>query len=664
MQYATLGKTGLKVSRLGFGCMRLPMKSKGQVDREKAIPMLRRAVDLGINYFDTAVGYCGGDSQRVLGEAMEDIRDQVVLSTKNHHYDKDDKDGWWKNLEDSLERLRTDYIDVYNFHGMNYERFEKAVAGDDGLYQEMLKAREQGLIRHICHSFHGSLESLKECVDTGLFESVTCQYNLLDRHLEEGIAYAAEHDMGVVIMGPVGGGRLGYPSERARELVGDVKSTPELALRFVLSNPNVTVALSGMSAMEHLEENADTVSRAGELTQEDQDRIKDAIEERKKLAGLYCTGCNYCMPCPEGVDIPANFEILNLERVFGLTEQARSRYESLPGKAALCRLCGKCIEPCPQDLDIPDRLAEAVQALDKRAGTVDGWLELNGGEYDPEDDLLRLKARYYLKNFSDEDREATVRFRPHAEDQVWPEAVDSRKLKPYARRHEDVEVRVRPPVETLSLDALVSYDGTERLEHFHHVAAAARRADGYELDPAKRPIDSLHVPSPMHPLLASNEMVEGHSFDFSTAWDEENLYVWADVEDDLVRPAEDDNTRGADGLRIFLDGREPREIGTGRYTDGVTHVTICPTTDGEPAVDVRGEGEVEVRMARSGTGYRVDCAIPWRMFSQVEGVPDVIGFDLSLSSHDEEGERNLRLSWTGRGRQRRNPGAFGRLIMC
>jgi predicted aldo/keto reductase-like oxidoreductase len=207
------------------------MASGTAVDREKAIPMLRRAVELGINYFDTAVHYCADDSQRVLGEAMEGIRDQVILSTKNHHYDKADVAGWWRNLEDSLERLRTDCIDVYNLHSLDYDKFERSIAGEDGLYKQLLKAREQGLIVHICCSFHGSCESMKKVVDTGAFESITCQYNLLDRHLEEGIAYAADHGMGVTIMGPVGGGRLGFPSEQVREMVGDVKSTPELALR-------------------------------------------------------------------------------------------------------------------------------------------------------------------------------------------------------------------------------------------------------------------------------------------------------------------------------------------------------------------------------------------------------------------------------------------------
>ncbi len=668
MQYAPLGRTGLKVSRLGFGCMRLPMTDGGRVDREKVIPMLQRAVELGVNYFDTAVGYCGGDSQRVLGEAMEDIRDQVVLSTKNHHYDKSDKQQWWQHLEDSLERLRTECIDIYNFHGMNYERYEQAVTGDDGLYQEMLKAKEQGLIRHICHSFHGSLESLKKCVDTGLFESVTLQYNLLDQRLEEGIAYAAERGMGVVVMGPVGGGRLGYPSQKAQELVGQVKSTPELALRFVLSNPNVTLALSGMSNMQMLEENVETASKAGDLAQEDQDRIKAAVQERKELAGLYCTGCNYCMPCPVGVDIPGNFEALNLERVFGLTEQAGSKYTSLSGTAALCRLCGQCLEECPQDLDIPARLAEAVEVLDERAGTVGGWLELRAARMD-EEEMLHLDARYHVKNYADEERELAVEFEPHMEDQVRPARVEKRRLKAYARGRQDVDVTVRPPLEAVSLDARLRYDGTERLEHYTQVATLAHRARQDGLDAGARRSGATHVPAPVHPLVASGDMPEGHSYDFAARWDEQNLYVWADVEDDLLRPADEEAGRrtAADKLSIFLDGRRPADIGRGGYGDGVAQVTIYPPPEGEeePQVRVRGRGQVQVQLAfsRTGTGYRVDCAIPWALFSQIEDAPSVIGFDVVMESYTEDGDRRLRLSWTGRDRQERNPGAFGRLLL-
>ncbi len=435
MEYTTLGKTGLKVSRLGFGCMRLPMNG-GVIDRDLAIPMLRRAFDLGITYFDTAVMYCGGDSQRALGEAMEDIRDKVVLSTKNHHYDKADKAGWWKNLEDSLKFLRTDCIDVYNFHGMNFETYEGCVGGEDGLFKEVMKAKEQGMVRHVCHSFHGSLESLKNVIDLGLFESVTLQYNLLDQSLEEGIAYAHEHNVGVTVMGPVGGGRLGYPSEKAAELVGEVKSTPELALRFVLSNPGVCVALSGMSTMQQLEENVATVSQTGDLSEEDHRRIEAAVQERKQLSGLYCTGCNYCMPCPEGVNIPANFEIMNLERIFGLTEHAKSRYAALSGKAALCRLCGKCVEPCPQDLAIPERLAEAVGMLDERAGSVAGWSEMLGAEA-AEGGMVNVKLRYHLKNFTDQAYEkVNVHVQSHREEQV-----DARRLRGQRRQ------ALRPPAQ-------------------------------------------------------------------------------------------------------------------------------------------------------------------------------------------------------------------------
>ena len=666
MEYAVLGRTGLKVSRLGFGCMRLPMKSGTEVDRDKAIPLLRRAVELGVTYFDTAVGYCGGDSERVLGEAMEGLHDRVVLSTKNPHYDKRDKAGWWRNLEDSLKLLRMDCIDVYNVHGLSYEGYESCFAGPDGLYQELAKARDQGLIRHICHSFHGSVESLKKMVDTGLFESVTCQYNLLDRSMEEGIAYAAEHGRGVVIMGPVGGGRLGYPSEKAAELVGQVKSTPELALRFVVSNPHVTLALSGMSDMRMLEENVATVSRAGKLSADDHARIADAIQERKQLLGLYCTGCGYCMPCPEGVDIPANFEILNLERVFGLTEHARSRYAALGGKAALCRLCGKCVEPCPQRLDIPARLAEAVAHLDERAGSVTGWGELRGASA-AEYGLLNVALRYHLKNFTDRPQKVRVQFQPHGEDQVVPVRCEFRDLKAYGRRHKDLRLMVRPPLEALTLDVLLACDGSHVLEHLHHVVATAARTEGYELGVGARRPGSLHVPSPVHPAYATGQPVRGHSFDFAVAYDDEKLYVHVDAEDDLCCPARGPLGRRekADNLRIFLDGRIPRQIGHGGYETGVMHVTVYPpgAEGGEPLVRTSNEAAVDVKLARTPVGYRVDCAVPWAVFSQVAGRPDVIGFDLALSSYDEQGNDVLRLSWTGRSGQERDPGAFGKLLL-
>ncbi|NLW51371.1 MAG: hypothetical protein GXY85_11120 [Candidatus Brocadiaceae bacterium] len=662
MEYAILGRTGLKVSRLGFGCMRLPMATATAVDRDQAIPLLRRAVDLGINYFDTAVHYCGDDSQRVLGEAMEDIRDRVILSTKNHHYDKADVAGWWRNLEDSLERLRTGCIDVYNFHYLDYDKYEKSLAGDDGLYKQMLKAREQGLIAHICCSFHGPVESMKKLVDTGAFESITCQYNLLDRHLEEGIACAAEHGMGVTIMGPVGGGRLGYPSPQAREIVGDVQSTPELALRFVLSNPHVTIALSGMSTMQMLEENVATASTAGTLSEGDNRRIAAAIEERRELMGLYCTGCGYCMPCPAGVDIPANFEILNLERVFGLTEHARNRYRALAGKAALCRLCGQCVKECPQDLDIPVRLAETVAALDPRAGTVGGWLEWQGASR-ARGGAVKLKLRYQLKNFTDRDYGSVrVEFQPLAGQEIEPGEARFRSLKAYARRHKDLEVTLQTPLTALDLRALVSCDQTHQVDHIRVPLAVARRVADYRLDARVRRPGMVHVPWAGRPDGAAP-----HSFDVVAAYDRTNLYVAVDVEDDLLDAAAktiEGWWQEADSLSICLDGRAPESVGREGRGAGVVVLTIYPPADPAAKPQVSGPAGTQVRLARTPVGYRVDCALPWKVFSQVRGRPDLIGFDVLLRSFDAQDRPVVRLSWSGRGGQERTAAAFGALVLA
>ncbi len=661
MDYVQLGRSGLRASRLGFGCLRLPLRSPTQVDRDEAIPLLRRAVALGINYFDTAVGYCGGDSQRALGEAMQGIRDKVILSTKNPHYDKKDVAGWRRNLEDSLERLRTDRIDVYNFHGLNYETFVKAVAGDDGLYKQMLAAREEGLIHHICHSFHGTAESLKQCIDTGLFESVTLQYNLLDQRLAEGIAYAHENGMGVVVMGPVGGGRLGFPSQKALQLVGGVTSTPDLALRFVLSNEGVSLALSGMATLEQLEQNVQTVSETGRLTPEDHQRIEGAIEERKKLAGLYCTGCNYCMPCPDGVDIPANFEILNSQRVFGLDEYAKSRYAALGGKAALCRLCRKCVALCPQELDIPARLGEAATALDERNGSIAGWSELRGAKR--HESLVTVQLRYHLKNFTaSKQDDVRVSVRAHREEQVYPGRFVLREIEPFARKHRNLEVRVAAPLEALTLDSLIEHNESRTLEHLCHIVSLARPVDQSDAPY----IAGAHVPGPLHPIHGSEQKLRHHSFDFAPSYDDQKLVVWVDVEDDLrckVHRADSEGRR-ADCFRMFVDARKPHLLGRGGYDDGVMYVSVYPLADdpNDVRVSTSNDTKVGVEFVTTEIGYRFQCALPWSALGR-DRAPRVIGFDLVLLSHDGQGQQTLRLAWSGRSGQERDTATFGRLLL-
>jgi len=371
MQYRVLGRTGLKVSALGFGTMRFPMKDDN-VDADATVAMLHRAMDLGVNYFDSAVGYCNSQSEITLGKALKGRREGNVVSTKYPPWgDRTLKaDDCRKIIEQSLSRMEVDYIDVYNMHSLDWETAEKVLA-PDGAVQGARKAKEEGLVRHLGFSFHDDPKRMIDIIKAAPdFEVVTCQYNLLDRANEESMAYAHEHGLGVVIMGPVAGGRLGFPSEKLQGMLPDgIKSSPELALRFVVSNPNVTVALSGMGTIEMVEENAATASRGEALTADERQRIIEMTEENKRLAELYCTGCGYCMPCPNGVNIPKNFVMMNLHRVWGLTEAARKWYTWFGPKepnnlnAGACEECGQCEPKCPQKIPIVEQLKETHRAL-------------------------------------------------------------------------------------------------------------------------------------------------------------------------------------------------------------------------------------------------------------------------------------------------------------
>jgi predicted aldo/keto reductase-like oxidoreductase len=373
MQYRTFGKTGIQVSALGFGAMRLPRidgdEGKG-FDHETGAALLRRGIDAGINYVDTAPFYCDKESELIVGEALQDgYRDKVYLSTKLPGEDRG-YDAARARLEASLERMRTDHIDFYHLWGISWERFDTQ-AKPEGQVKMALQAKEEGLIRNLSFSFHDDPENMIKLIDTGLFASVLCQYNLLDRSNEAGIAHAHEKGLGVVVMGPVGGGRLGYPSQAVQALLpGKVQSSPEIALRFVLSNPNVSCALSGMGNAQMVDENASIVSTASTLTAEERDQVARAVAENKRRAELYCTGCNYCMPCPVGVNIPLNFEIMNHHRVYELTEYARQQYAAIGvldwmkgEKASACVGCGACEEKCPQRLHIREQLAETAAVL-------------------------------------------------------------------------------------------------------------------------------------------------------------------------------------------------------------------------------------------------------------------------------------------------------------
>lgn len=376
MQYTEFGKTGIKVSRLGFGCMRLPYtetEGKKVFDEEESIRMMHRAMELGVNYFDTAPGYCDTISEIIVGKALKGHRDQVYLSTK-YPTEVGTGDDYEKKLEISLKKLDTDYIDFYHFWGISLDKWEKKLDTPDGPLARALKLRDQGVIRHISFSFHDKPENMMEIIrrGQGQLASVLCQYNLLDRANEDAIAFAHEQGLGVTIMGPVGGGRLGAPSQVIQDLLpGKVQSSAEMALRFVMNNPNVNIALSGMSSMEMVEENARVASDMSPLSAEENARVDAMLEENRRLAELYCTGCNYCMPCPKGLNIPEIFRMMNYHRVYGLTDYAKKTYAAIGSgnlkfqNAASCVGCGQCEKKCPQHLHIREQLRITHDTLSK-----------------------------------------------------------------------------------------------------------------------------------------------------------------------------------------------------------------------------------------------------------------------------------------------------------
>lgn len=373
MQYREFGRTGIKISALGFGAMRLPSDNTGEknvMKVEESIKIIHRAFQLGVNYIDTAPYYCDGESEVIVGKALKGWRDKVYLSTKNP---VEDSSGlhWRERLEKSLKKLDTDYVDFYHMWGISWDTYVNSINVKDGPLEAALKAKEEGLIKHISFSFHDAAENLLKFVDTEKFETLLCQYNLLERSNEKAIAYAGKKGLGVVVMGPVGGGRLGAPSETIRNMLpGKISSSAEIALRFVLANPDVTCALSGMGSIEMVEENVRVASNETALTADEIIRINASVEENKRMADLYCTGCNYCMPCPTGVNIPLNFQTMNYHRIYKITDYAREQYSQIGKfdwmkgkKAEECIECGLCEEKCPQKIEIRKQLKETARQL-------------------------------------------------------------------------------------------------------------------------------------------------------------------------------------------------------------------------------------------------------------------------------------------------------------
>lgn len=370
MEYREFGNTGIKISRLGFGAMRLPyteINGKSTVDEELSIQMIHRAFNLGVNYIDTAYMYCDSISERVVGKALKGWRDKVWLSTKFPH-----KESLRETLEEQLTKLDTDHIDFYHLHGIG-AWFLTSDKKDRHL-EEAAKAKEEGLIRHLSFSFHDQPEVMIQLIDMGIFSSVLCQYNIMNRSNEPSLAYAKKHGVGTVVMGPVAGGMLaGLPGKVAAELGIQTQTSAELALRFVFANPDVNCAISGMSTMEQVEENVTVANNTAPLSPSEVARLNSTMDENRRLAELYCTNCKYCVPhCPQEVNIPQIFNAMNLYRIYGIENHARNQYGSIGAnqwnkgkKADACIECGVCESHCPQKIEVRKQLKECREFFGK-----------------------------------------------------------------------------------------------------------------------------------------------------------------------------------------------------------------------------------------------------------------------------------------------------------
>lgn len=362
MQYKQFGKNGPMVSRLGFGCMRLPSVGQGadkRCDDEVCIPILRRAFELGINFFDTAWGYTNRDNQRIVGKALHDVRDQVYLSSKLPPDEVQQPGDFRRKLEHTLKLMDTDYLDFYHMHALNAKKWAHAQQVE--MHRDMLKAKEEGLIRHISFSFHDAPRVMVDIADSGIFDTLLCQYNLIDQSNEAVMQTLADRGMGVMVMGPIAGGMITSGGQDFLKLYDTPAQTPqELALRFVLGYDAVSLALSGMESIAMVEQNVAIAERAMSVTPEERERYKAKNDQLLKLSDLYCSGCAYCNVCPKGIRPQQHFKAYNRARVWGLYDAARKDYlaDELDKDVEKCVSCGLCAAQCPQFISIPQKLRE------------------------------------------------------------------------------------------------------------------------------------------------------------------------------------------------------------------------------------------------------------------------------------------------------------------
>jgi len=360
-----------KVSLLGFGCMRLPTTENGNIDRRKAKEMVQFAVKNGVNYIDTAYPYHGGESENFVREVTQDLdREQFFLADKLPIWNCKTPEDVDRIFHEQLSKCGVRYFDFYLIHAVNKGRIQQIK--DLKLLEQLEQYRAKGKIRNIGFSFHDDLETFKTWVDLYNWDFVQIQLNYMDiEHQQgmEGYNILTEKGIPVIIMEPVKGGSLASFNPTIEAKLKEKRPNDSIAswaFRWVASLPNVKVVLSGMSTMEQVQDNLKTFNKFEPITPQEQLVIDDVRNELLKLSPVDCTSCNYCMPCPHGVNIPGNFREYNYHAMYENDNHAKWVVGDLKRSNAfadVCINCGECIPKCPQFIPIPDKLAEFEQYL-------------------------------------------------------------------------------------------------------------------------------------------------------------------------------------------------------------------------------------------------------------------------------------------------------------
>ena len=330
MEYRVLGKTGLKISRVGLGG--IPIQ---RIDAEGTKQLVNQLMDAGVNYIDTARGYTV--SEQYLGYALEGIRDKFVLATKSMARTRE---AMAKDIDISLGNLKTDYIDLYQVHNPNMAQLEQVLA-EGGALEALLEAKEQGKIGHIGLTAH-SAEGFEKALELPWVETIMFPYNIVETQGEALIKKCAEKNIGFVDMKPLAGGAI---------------EDAALAMRFLVSNPDVTVVIPGMADPKEVEVNLSAAENTAPLSA---DELAKVTEVRQTLGTQFCRRCNYCAPCAVGIQIPSVFLFQGYLDRYGLADWAKDRYGAMAVKASACIQCGACEPRCPYGLPIRQMMKEAA----------------------------------------------------------------------------------------------------------------------------------------------------------------------------------------------------------------------------------------------------------------------------------------------------------------